>query len=192
MRISKATLMNRWAWSTGLAMAAFTILSALDLRLKALTGVATADLASFSSAAQFRAAFWAWSAEPYAVRAGFDLGFDYLLMPLYAASFFYSGILTAEGFAPKPGGLRRILLMAALVPLVGAAADAAENAVQIMMLLGGATDTLATLSSSASSIKNIALMVGLVLLLGAIVTRINQRRAAGRTGKSGPKIPGLL
>ena len=57
MRIAKATLMTRWGWSTALAVGAFAILSVLDLRLKALTGVGTADLASFDSPLQVRAAF---------------------------------------------------------------------------------------------------------------------------------------
>ena len=182
MRIAKATLMSRWGWSTGLAMGVFAIMAALDWRLKALTGVGTSDLASLSSAVQFQAAFRAWSAEPYAVRAGFNLGFDYLLMPLYAASFFYSGIVAAEGLAPKPNLLRRIILMTALVPLVGAVCDAAENALQLTMLLGGAGDMLATLSSSASRIKNLALLVGLALLLAAIFARVHQRRVS-KTGK---------
>jgi hypothetical protein len=186
MRIAKATLWSRWAWSSGLAIGVFAILALLDYRLKALTGVGTADLASLSGAAQFQAAFHAWGPQPYAVRAGFNLGFDYLLMPLYAASFFYSGVLAAEGFAPRPGLARRIILMAALVPLVGAVADAAENALQIAMLLDGATDTLAQLAASASRIKNVALLVGLALFLGAVMARFNQRRMAKE-----PSIPGL-
>lgn len=191
MRIAKATLMSRWGWCTGLALSVFAILLAMDLRLKALTGVSTADLASFSSPLQFRAAFIAWNAQPSAIRAGFNLGFDYLLMPLYAASFFYSGIIAAEGLAPRPGLLRRIILMAAMAPLVGAAADAAENALQITMLLSGVTDTLVLLSSSASNVKNLALLIGLALLLGAIVARVQQRRMSRGPGNSGPKIPGL-
>jgi hypothetical protein len=178
MRIAKATLMSRWGWSTGLAMAVFAILAALDLRLKALSGVGTSDLASFSSTNQFRAAFFAWNAGPYAVWAGFNLGFDYLLMPLYAASFFYSGIVAAEGIAPRPGLLRRIILMAAMAPLIGALADAAENALQIIMLLRGVNETLVLLSSSASNVKNLALLIGLALLLAAIVARVQQRRGA--------------
>jgi hypothetical protein len=177
MRIAKASLMSRWGWSTGLALGVFAILSVLDLRLKALTGVGTADLASFDSPLQFRAAFLAWSAQPNAVRAGFNLGFDYLLMPLYAASFFYSGIIAAEGLAPRPNLLRRIILMAAMAPLIGALADAAENALQLAMLLGGVSDTLVRLSSSASTVKNLALLIGLALLLGAIVAWVQQRRA---------------
>ena len=57
MRIAKASLMTRWGWSTGLAIVVFAMLSALDLRLKTLTGVGTADLSSFNSPLQFRAAF---------------------------------------------------------------------------------------------------------------------------------------
>jgi hypothetical protein len=178
MRIAKATLMTRWAWSTGLAIGVFAILSLLDLRLKALTGVGTADLASFSTPLQFRAAFFAWSAAPNAARAGFNLGFDYLLMPLYAVSFFYSGVIAAEGLAPRPNLLRRIILMAAMAPFIGALADAAENALQLGMFLGGVSDTLVVLSSTASTVKNLALLIGLALLLGAIVARVQQRRVS--------------
>ena len=119
------------------------------MRLKALAGVDTADLQGFSTAVQFRAAFWAWAPEPYAVRAGFNLGFDFLLMPLYATSFYCSGLIAAEAFAPKPGRLRRIILLAAMMPLVGALCDAAENILQIAMLLYGADDGLARLAFGA-------------------------------------------
>jgi hypothetical protein len=180
MRISKAALMSRWAWSTGLGLGVFAVLFYLDLRLKALAGVGTADIQSFSTAAQFRAAFWAWSPEPYAVRAGFDLGFDYLLMPLYAASFFYSGIIAAEAFAPRPGRLRRIITLAAMVPLAGALCDAAENTIQLFMLLNGATDDLAALAFKISSAKDVALLVGLVLLAAALAARFAARRAQAK------------
>ena len=46
---------------------------------------------------------WAWGPDPYAIRAGFNLGLDYLLMPLYAASFYFSGIILAEALAPRGG-----------------------------------------------------------------------------------------
>ena len=95
MRIAKATLFRIWVWTNGLGLAAFAVLAVLDLKLKALSGVGTTDLQSLASAVQFRAAFWAWAPQPYAVRAGFNLGLDYLLMPLYAASFYFSGILLA-------------------------------------------------------------------------------------------------
>ena len=183
MRISKVSLWNRWRWSTGLGLVVFAVLAGLDFRLKALAGVGTADIQSFSSGAQFRAAFWAWTQQPYAVLAGFNLGLDYLLMPLYAASFFYSGIITADHFAPRPGRLRRILAMAAMVPLAGALCDAAENAVQLTMMLDGPTDTMARIAFTLSNAKTAALTIGGVLLLGALFVRFGPRRKTGE-----PKI----
>jgi hypothetical protein len=160
----------------------FAVLTLLDYRLKALTGVGTADLAGFASAVQFQAAFHAWGPEPYAARAGFNLGFGYLLMPFYAASFFYSGVIAAEGFAPGPGLPRRVLMAAIWVPVIGALADAAENALHITMLVSGATNTLAGLAASASRIKNIALLVGLALFVGAAMAWFKARRAAKLAG----------
>ena len=176
MRISKTSLWNRWRWSTGLGLLVFAVLAGLDLKLKALAGVDTADIQSFSSAAQFRAALWAWTPQPYAVLAGFNLGLDYLLMPLYAVSFFYSGIITADHFAPKPGRLRRILALAAMVPLAGALCDAAENALQLFMMLDGPTDALARIAFTVSNAKTVALTVGGVLLLGALFVRFGPRK----------------
>ena len=94
--------------STLAAAAVFGVLAWSDMRLKALSGYGTADLQSFSTAAQYRAAFLVWPSR-YAVRAGFDWGLDYLLMPLYAAAFFYSGILAREAFALRGSRLARIL-----------------------------------------------------------------------------------
>ena len=87
MRITKQVLVRRWALSTLAAAAVFAVLAWSDMRLKALSGYGTADLQNFSTAAQYRAAFLVWPSR-YAVRAGFDWGLDYLLMPLYAAAFF--------------------------------------------------------------------------------------------------------
>jgi len=176
MRISKVSLWTRWRWSTGLGLVVFAVLAGLDLKLKAMAGVGTADIQSFSSAAQFRAAFWAWSQQPYAMLAGFNLGLDYLLMPLYAASFFYSGIITADHFAPRPGRLRRMLALAAMVPLAGAICDAIENALQLFMMLNGPTDALARIAFTVSNAKTVALTIGGVLLLGALFVRFGPRR----------------
>ena len=176
MRISKISLWSRWRLSTGLGLVVLAVLFGLDLKLKALAGVGTADIQAFSSGAQFRAAFWAWSEQPYAVLAGFNLGLDYLLMPLYAASFFYSGIITADYFAPRPGRLRRILALAAMVPLAGALCDAAENALQLYMMMNGPTDQLARIAFTLSNAKTAALTIGGVLLLGALFVRFGPRR----------------
>ena len=60
MRITRQVLVRRWAISSILAAAVFAVLLGLDLRLKALSGVGTADLQTFSTAADYRIAFWAW------------------------------------------------------------------------------------------------------------------------------------
>jgi DMSO/TMAO reductase YedYZ heme-binding membrane subunit len=177
MRISKQSLVFRWAVTAVLGGIVCAILSWSDLRLKALSGFGTADLQSFSTAAQYRQAFALWPSF-YAVRAGFNLGLDYLLMPLYAAAFFYSGILTREAFAPRPGRLRRILTLLAAVPIAGAVLDAAENALQLTMMLSGATDSLARIAFTISNAKWMAIYVGLALLLGAVLARQQERQQA--------------
>ena len=178
MRISKAGLTTSWIRFSALAALVFAVLAWLDYRLKALSGVGTADLAGFSDRTQFQAAFVVWRPLDLASRAGFNLGFDYLLMPLYAAAFFFSGIVAAEGLAPKPGQLRRIILALIWVPVIGAIADACENAIQLAMLFHGtATDGLVSLSAIASRIKIVALFVGLLLFLGAVMAKFQERKA---------------
>ena len=180
MRISKTTLDRGWIWSTGLGLIVLALLAGMDLWLKSLTGVSTTDLQGLSSAAQFRLAFHAWAPEPYAIRAGFNLGFDYLLMPLYAVSFFLSGVIVAENFTQGRSPFRRYVLMAAMVAPVAALLDATENALQLVMLLTGPTDDLARIAFDVSSAKTVAVTVGMVLLIGAVVAKIGLRKARAR------------
>ena len=184
MRITKATLNRNWLWSSGLALLTFAALAVLDYQLKALTAVDIADLSGFSGPVQFQAAFVVWRPESFAVRAGFILGLGYLLMPLYAASFFYSGIIAAEGLAPRPGTVRRIVMAAIWVPVIGAAANACENAIYLSMLLGGVDQTLVTLAAAADRVKTVALFIGLLLFLGAVMAHFQARRGTARSADS--------
>jgi hypothetical protein len=134
MRITKQSLTNRWLLSSVSAVLVFGVLAWSDFRLKSLSGFGTQDLQGFATAQDYRRAFLVWPSL-YAVRAGFNWGLDYLLMPLYATAFFYSGILTREAFAPRPGRLRRMLTLLAAVPIAGAVLDAIENALQFGMML---------------------------------------------------------
>lgn len=177
MRISKSTLDRGWLWSTMLGLIVFAVLGGMDLWLKSLTGVSTTDLQGLATAAQFRLAFHAWAPEPYAVRAGFDLGLDYLLMPLYAVSFFLSSVVVAESFTPGKSRFRRYVLMAGMVAPVGALLDAIENALQLNMLLNGATDDLARIAYNVSSAKTVAVTIGVALLITAVVAKIGMRKA---------------
>src|SRR6476661_7870778 len=126
MRITKQALNARWALATLSAALVFAVLIWWDLRLKALSGYGTADLQGFSTAVQYNDAFRVWPSR-YAVRAGFAWGLDYLLMPLYATAFFYSGILAREAFALRGGLVAHILTALSLVPILGAVLDAVEN-----------------------------------------------------------------
>jgi hypothetical protein len=179
MRITRQMLVRRWAIASISAALVFAVLLVLELRLKALSGFNTADLQTYSTGPEYRYAFRHWPPN-YAAQAGFDLGLDYLLMPLYAASFFYSGILARESFAPRPGRARRVLTTLAAVPIAGALLDAGENTLQFSMMLWGATDAVAGLAAMLSHAKWMALMVGVALLLGAILGQVaeRQKRAA--------------
>lgn len=175
MRITKQVLTRRWAISSDLAALVFAVLAWSDLRLKSLSGFGTADLQGFATADQYRQAFMVWPSR-YAARAGFDWGLDYLFMPLYAAAFFYSGILVREAFAPKPGRLRRILTILAAVPIAGAVLDAVENGLQITLMVSGLSDQLARIALSVSNAKGVAIYVGGALWLGALWARQQERQ----------------
>ena len=175
MRITKQALVRRWALSTIAAAIVFGVLAWSEFRLKQLSGASTSDLQGFNTAIEYRWAFLHWPSR-YAVRAGFDWGLDYLLMPLYAAAFFYSGILARETFAPHPGRLRRLLTLLAAVPIAGAVLDAAENALQLHQMLSGPSDQLARIAFTISNAKWMAIYVGLILLVGAVMARFAERR----------------
>jgi len=183
MRITKQVLVRRWALSTLAAAAVFAVLAWSDMRLKALSGYGTADLENFSTAAQYRAAFLVWPSR-YAVRAGFDWGFDYLLMPLYAAAFFYSGILAREAFALRGSRLARILTTLSAVPIAAAMLDAVENALQLSMMLSAPTDQMAFIAFTISRAKWMAVYVGLLLLAAALFGQLIERKK--RAAKAGP------
>ena len=169
------TLLRRWAWTTVLALAVFCLLFYLESRLKAATGYATVDLQSAATALDFSRIFAAWIARQHSAIAGFDLGFDYLFLTLYGFSFFYSGIIAREAFAPKKGTTRRVLNYLALVPIAGALADAVENALEFSMMIDRPTDELAQLASRATSAKTICFYVGLALLAAALAGYLKLR-----------------
>ena len=184
MRISRNTLSRGWLCSTIAGAIVYAALTFLDLALKMETGVATSGLGGLSSAIQYQLAFHAWAGESDAAHAGFDLGFAYLLMPLYGLSFFFSGVLVAERFTPGRHPLRRWVLLAAMVAALGALLDAAEKSLQFAMLLSGPSAFFASLASGLANSRNAAIAVGLALLLGALVGRLIPFQA----GKNRPNL----
>ena len=174
MRITKADLLWRWRWSSLLAMGVFAILAFGDVKLRAISGLGTADLQGFWTAGQYRITHVAWRTPPETMRAGFNLGLDYLFMPLYAASFFYSAVIAREVVLSP--GLRRLLAMAAMVPVVGAPLDALENALELYLVLIHADDRLAGIAYGISAAKMAAFAVGLALFAGAVFAQVLERK----------------
>lgn len=160
-------LLQRWQWTTLLAVAAFAVLYSLDTGLKAATGFGTVDLQSARTAAEFTQIFSAWIARQHSATAGFSLGFDFLFIFLYVNAFYYSAIIAREAFADK-GLARRAANYVAFVPLAGALADSVENALQFSMMIRGATNDLAGLAFVATNVKTVCFVVGLVLLAAAV------------------------
>jgi hypothetical protein len=176
MRISKKALYQGWLWTTLFGASVYAALLFLDMQLRSLSGVSTANLEDLVSALQYHLAFHAWGPESLAARAGFLLGFAYLLMPLYALSFFFSGVIVAERFTPQGNRLRRFVLLAAMVAPAGAILDAALKGLQVAMLIEGADETLARFAGTLAQAKTIAMLIGLALLVGAIFARLDEGR----------------
>ena len=175
MRITKQALNTRWALASFAAAIVYVVLIWWDLRLKALSGYGTADLQAFSTAAQYNDAFRVWPSR-YAVRAGFAWGLDYLLIPLYATAFFYSGILARELLVLRGSRLARILTTLSVVPVVGAVLDAVENGLQLFMMLTAPSDKLASIAFALANVKWMAVYVGFLLAAGALFGRAMERR----------------
>jgi hypothetical protein len=176
VQISRQVLEKRWLYTTLAATLVFGVLWFLDFQLKQLSGYGTFDLQGFVSGAEFETAFHSWGVHAWLARAGFNLGLDYLFMPLYALAFFYSGIIVCDAFAPRPGPVRRILALAAIAPVVAAGLDAVENALQMQLMIGGPTDALAQIAFTVSTAKMAGIYIGLLLLAGAVFARVQERK----------------
>ncbi len=169
------TLIRLWLWVTLMAIAAFVVLAVLERHLRSATGFGTVDLQTARTAMDYKRAFAAWIAREHSATAGFSLGFDYLFMPLYAMSFYFSAMIAREAFTPRRGLWRRVMDYLGFIPLLGAIADAVENALEFSMMTGGATDGTASVAFMASSVKWMCLYVGLALLLAGIAGAIKLR-----------------
>jgi len=64
-----------------------------------------------------------------------------------------------------------------MVAPVGALLDAVENALQLNMLLNGATDDLARIAYNVSSAKTVAVTAGVALRITSVVAKIGMRES---------------
>ncbi|HSZ73599.1 MAG TPA: hypothetical protein VK779_02180 [Rhizomicrobium sp.] len=179
MQISMKALNARWGWTTLCALAVWGALAYLDLRLKAHTGYGTLDLQHAKTAAEVKAVINAWIARPDAALAGFNLGLDFLFMPLYGFALFFGAIAAREAFAPKPGQLRRIATFLAAAPLAGSVFDVMENSFELSMLLVTPTDQIASISFSMTCAKWICVVIGIAMALLGLAGKF--RRVSSET-----------
>jgi len=178
-QISMKTLNTRWGWTTLASLAVWGALAYLDLRLKAHTGYGTIDLQHAKTAAEVKAIAAAWIARPDAALAGFNLGLDFLFMPLYGFALFYGGIAAREAFAPKESTLRRVATFLAAAPLAASVFDVMENSFELSMLLATPTDQIASISFSMTCAKWICVVIGIAMALMGLAGKF--RRVSSET-----------
>ncbi|MBV9046192.1 MAG: hypothetical protein JO294_13785 [Alphaproteobacteria bacterium] len=170
------TLIRLWLWTTLLALAAFAVLAYYETVLKSATGFNMRDLQSMTTAYDYQRALAAWIARQHAAMAGFSLGFDYLFMPLYAMSFYFSGMIAREAFTLKRTVTRRVVDYLGFLPIIGAIADAIENALEFAQLTRTPTDAVAQWAHLATQVKFVCFFVGLALLIAAVAGWFTLRR----------------
>ena len=170
------TLYTRWAWTTLAGVAVFAVLAFVDLRLKADSGFGTLALQKVSTAAGIRAIWAAWIPERDALMAGFNLGFDYLFMPLYGFAFYYGTLAARHAFVRGTGTMFRLMTVLAAIPLAGALCDAAENALETYMVVVQPTDRLAGIAYAATTAKLVCFYVGFFMSLIGVIGLFMRRR----------------
>ncbi len=176
-QIPVRSLNQRWAGTSLCAIGAFAVLAILDTKLKSATGYGTADLQRVTTVDDANLILVAWSTSRRAILAGFNLGFDYLFMPLWGFALFYGGLAARERFAPNPGTARRILLFLSAVPLAGMLLDAIENATELGWVMRGVTERSVMIGSTATDAKWLCVFIGLALSLAALAGRLFKRKA---------------
>lgn len=175
MQFSRKALGARWAWTSVAAIVLVAILNLLDGVLKAHTGYGTADLQWLNSGWSIRVIVDHWTNPPDAALAGFLLGLDFLLMPLYGAALFFGAIAAIDRFAPRPGNFQRLMTRLALAPIGAAICDGIENSLQIYMLTHASTNTMAAFALEATAAKWVGIGIGIVLSLAALIGRFIKR-----------------
>lgn len=182
-QIPVRSLNRRWAWTSICAIGAFAVLAILDTVLKRSTGYGTADLQRATTIDDVNLILAAWSTSRQAILAGFNLGFDYLFMPLWGFALFYGALAARERFAPNPGTARRILMFLAVVPLAGMLLDGVENATELGWIMKGVTEKTVMIGSTATDAKWLCVAIGLLLSLVGLIGKFipKNRDGAART-----------
>jgi phosphoglycerol transferase MdoB-like AlkP superfamily enzyme len=169
---------RRWLWILGIAMVSLLAVEvAYDRQMQdaGSHGIIAFELAFTSGKAQEIMRAWGSDGHDAAVAS---LWFDYAYLVAYGLFSWLA--IRALGDALARRGLERLAQPAfaiSLLPLVGAACDALEDAFLLLQLGGHARSIGPPLAGSFATVKFLCLAVGLVYLLVGLVALARTRRS---------------
>jgi hypothetical protein len=170
---------RRWLWTLGIAMVALLAVEiAYDRQMQDAGGhgIIGFELAFTSGKAQEILRPWGSDGHDAAVAS---LWFDYAYLMAYGLFSWLA--IRALGDALARRGLERLARPAhaiSLLPLIGAACDAVEDAFLLLQLGGHARTVGPPVAGSFASVKFLCLAVALVYLLVGLIALARVRRSA--------------
>ena len=114
----------------------------------------------------------AWDT-PGRMRACFNLGFDFLYMPVYSTTIALACVMGAGALAAK--GWRNLGMLLAWGLWLAAILDAIENYALITMMFNGASDPYPAVSAACATCKFSLILLGLCYALVSLVIYVIKR-----------------
>lgn len=161
-----------WPWAflvlltlTAVVMTAMNFAGAPLTTEPAPSGIVSYELAASGKKAGAILDSWDLHAK---TAAGFQLGLDYLFMPLYASTLALACVMSASVFTKRGGGILATTGIALAWGMwLAAGFDAIENLGLVVMLFNGASSFWAQASFGAAVIKFTLLFVGIAYAAAA-------------------------
>ena len=117
------------------------------------------------------------------LRACFNLGFDFLYMPVYSTTIALACVMGAGVLAAK--GWRNLGMLLAWGLWLAAILDAVENYALITMMFNGASDPYPMISAFCATCKFSLILLGLFYALVSLIIYLVKRMSVARiTGKN--------
>lgn len=167
--------------ATLLVVAALILMDAPLRTTAAPMGIVSFELAGTTTAAEEITASWDGSAR---VRAGFELGLDYLFMPLYSTAIGMACVWAAGMWGERAKALGQMGVVLAWGQSAAALMDGIENAALLAMLLGPPASPWPELAAWCATIKFGVVLPGLAYTAAGVilwVIRVLTRNRAAST-----------